>query len=1616
MPEVKNTFLQSKMNKDMDGRILPNGQYRDGRNIQISRSEGDDVGALENVLGNGLLTSFGFTNENLEIIGHLMVDTIDTIFLFLTDYYDSSPNQLDNNIAGQTTAYVGNIVECYIVSYNVTTQTPKILVQGNFLNFSKSHPITGVNLIEELLFWTDNRNQPRKINISLAEPGYYTKEDHISVAKYYPYNPILLLNRNDDPIAKYQSSMKDKVSKYLPIHAAARVQSVDAAAGSFVIEGMYTNIMPNTPATGLSNGDLITGVNVDKNDLAVTNTVTISPLLTTITTSPLVLTSLLENDIVYFQRQNPDYDVNWTGDENFFKDKFARFSYRFKFDDGEYSLSAPFTQIAFVPEQDGYFIGDSAIDDSTVALVGQESATYDSTVVKFMQNKINDVVLNIPSPTIDNDNTSLKWNEVNAELKITEIDILYKEAQSNKTSIVETLLIDDFNINDDILTYNYKSAKPWKTLPTIQTTRVTDVVPIRALAQESSGNRVIYGNFIDKHSSPVTLNYQININEKVELPTTSGVTNPDEYVRKEYQNHTLKQNRTYQLGVVLSDRYGRQSNVILSSIINTTLPGNLASTFYHQYRSVEDAILIDKYPNWSEYGVAVGAQAIPDSWPGDQINAIFWSVIPEFKNQTGYPGLYSIADGTITAVNDVTVTNPVSPSSCGPYTVTIEGIVKTGSGPTAVIQFSVENGSIVDITVISSDDGWTEGQAFEADLSALLTTPGCAWLTSETLKGFVQVAKDNPLGYYSYKFVIKQTEQEYYNVYLPGALAGYPKDQAGEEALNTGEDVIVTDDPVAGTDTVTTEESVAFPTVAFTYPKGQQRHTSHIVLFGDNVNKVPKDLQDVGPLTEKFRSSEQLYGRVNTFLLNSLPSNIQYDPGQRSDTVVQIGTMVSLGLGDLTINPIEPTIPPAFYKGETNPLIGRVETNNQFGIINGLGAATQYDYGPYLAVYETKPVESLLDIFWESTSSGLISDLNKKIKEEDNTVPTGVTNIDISWSEEDDFGTYISNTFEAAGANGQGVGPLSTIAITQVIRGDNTVVTPQFEIEETGGFGSGEYQIKIAPYAIDNEGFVCWEDNLKNTFYFDLLLTYNSGLANQPVLTIPVQVTGYVVNSSLKQRNFPSIEDIKGWVFNGEAIMTPEQGFPIGPFEENGSGFLPQCDGGFGQLPYGLIRSNGSFPNPPGQFPGIQPPFNPPYTDPSTQPDTKLTMTANQISCDWSSLPGGAPNQNWDAQKPHVVRGRNDCTGGCVSNVVFTSDQFFEAANGSFGSSPPAFPSSIYNGIELEYDIPRMYQVSMYLPWFYYAGRFQTYWFGHSQPINYAPTDKCGTFECIFGYNSYVPEPGTTTGSNEPIQGIPQGPIYWDFSTDQLDPTLGGEDKVGQKLNGGSHYWDDLQSLSAANPDMMNLQQGYNTFYTVEGPKRFFFTTTQNTDAVGTNVGDKITQGDYCTDINLNGGGYHMYLGGIDSNGLGPGRSANNMRFFVKTQPVTQTVGNFTGPRKANIYCGNPNLPAAGFNNVNQGPFGWARTFEWQQQTIPSMAYIPRSLNNGDCDEQNQTIVGNTIPPGRYVVTLRVRDKNGSGLEYEWDVPITIPPFWESQNGQLPFGDTNVWCQDGGCS
>jgi hypothetical protein len=52
MAEFIHTFTAGKMNKDLDVRLVPNGQYRDALNLNLANSDASDVGTLQNVPGN----------------------------------------------------------------------------------------------------------------------------------------------------------------------------------------------------------------------------------------------------------------------------------------------------------------------------------------------------------------------------------------------------------------------------------------------------------------------------------------------------------------------------------------------------------------------------------------------------------------------------------------------------------------------------------------------------------------------------------------------------------------------------------------------------------------------------------------------------------------------------------------------------------------------------------------------------------------------------------------------------------------------------------------------------------------------------------------------------------------------------------------------------------------------------------------------------------------------------------------------------------------------------------------------------------------------------------------------------------------------------------------------------------------------------------------------------------------------------------------------------------------------------------------------------------------------------------------------------------------------------
>ena len=797
MAEIKNNFTGGKMNKDLDDRLVPENEYRNAVNLQISKSENSDVGTMQTVLGNSLLVDFNelAEEEGLDCIGQFIDLSNNVGYFFLTDYIDTTGTNLYSPTAKN-----------YIYTYDFGTNVATKLVSGAFLNFSITNPIIGVNLLENLLFWTDNRNQPRKINVDTAfsTPDYYITEDTISVAKYYPYRAIELWQESEEAPESYETTMKDVSSLYYPDGGECFTDGATGITDTFTIKGITGVITPGVDV-GYVDG---TGAIVPL-DLTV---VSFNDITTEITLSGDVD---LDSDVLLVFSINPYYDPAFPGDPDYLKDKFVRFSYRFKFDDGEYSLIAPFTQIAFIPQQDGYFTYnvDFNVDD--------EEATYRSTVVAFMQNKVTQIKLVIPLP--------IGKSLLREDLKITELDILYKESDGLSIKVLDTLTIevieDQVDGGEDYFLYNYSSKKPYKTLPSNEVTRVYDIVPVKALAQEVISNRVVYGNYQDKHTplpTNVRLDYNVAVSTKYDFDTTTGFTS---YI--EYPNHSLKCNRSYQVGVVLADKFGRQSTVLLSSNTGAVVAEGQTfsgSTVYAQY---------------------ITESIDPMTWPGNSLKVIFNQLIPaDPQVSSAYPGVYN-------------------------------------------------------------------GDPLSVDY--------------------------NPLGWYSYKIVVKQTEQDYYNVYLPGVMAAYPDDIAKEIGK-----------------------------------------TSHVVLINDNINKVPRDLSEVGPLQKQFRSSVRLFSRVNpierSFVID--PNNVQYYPGKTSMIVSTIADNVELFNGDGTAVPFIPS--PYFYSIQSNPLIGRISTVKQFGVVAS-GPGPDYTVYMNLGVAETAPTESLLDIFWETTTAGSVIELNEAI-------------------------------------------------------------------------------------------------------------------------------------------------------------------------------------------------------------------------------------------------------------------------------------------------------------------------------------------------------------------------------------------------------------------------------------------------------------------------------------------------------------------------------------------------------------------------------------------------------------------------------------------------------------
>ena len=92
MPEIKHQFTRGRMNKDLDERLIPNGEYRDAMNVQVSTSQageslgGSEVGTVQNILGNSLVPGQAFLEEDSTCVGSIADEKHDKLYWLVVSH------------------------------------------------------------------------------------------------------------------------------------------------------------------------------------------------------------------------------------------------------------------------------------------------------------------------------------------------------------------------------------------------------------------------------------------------------------------------------------------------------------------------------------------------------------------------------------------------------------------------------------------------------------------------------------------------------------------------------------------------------------------------------------------------------------------------------------------------------------------------------------------------------------------------------------------------------------------------------------------------------------------------------------------------------------------------------------------------------------------------------------------------------------------------------------------------------------------------------------------------------------------------------------------------------------------------------------------------------------------------------------------------------------------------------------------------------------------------------------------------------------------------------------------------------------------------------------------
>ncbi len=586
MPELIRNFIDGKMNKDLDERLVPNGQYRDALNLEVSSSEGSNIGTLQTILGN---------TQVQDLSSHLT----DAVCI----------GSIASNEAGKIYWFITSTSKDIIAESDGSTITPVIVDTGFNLKFDANNLITGLSYLDGVLYFTDNFREPKQVNVDYWKSqtsGWNStsdglSEDRISLYKKAPLNAPVFESLDQSLRGGNGTHGGNEVYYDLVIGTDISIGSTfNATISNFTEADGTTFIVPNW---GLN--DIIEFsrqyTTFDGENTSSKFRFEITSVTATTFTLTLVTMSGVHAPGTYL------YKGVLEEIEPIFKLKFPKFAYRFKYTNGQFSTISPFSLPGFIPGDYEYnskkgFNTGMVNNVRKIELTGWPvysvfgTYTQDIKEVEVLYKESNDnnlyIVESLPFENSSNgartislttagggysdgikpvsggtgSGLKVKVETISTALYLVEI----AEAGEGYTAgdvvtvgegyqgNLGTITIDSVGSSTKCSSFiKINDKQVLKTVPNSQILRPYDAIPKKAKALDITANRLVFANY--EHNFDVAGNPIFTV-------TSANRDNAQQVT----QNLSIKSDRSYQLGIVYQDKYGRQTPVFTdtSGILN----------------------------------------------------------------------------------------------------------------------------------------------------------------------------------------------------------------------------------------------------------------------------------------------------------------------------------------------------------------------------------------------------------------------------------------------------------------------------------------------------------------------------------------------------------------------------------------------------------------------------------------------------------------------------------------------------------------------------------------------------------------------------------------------------------------------------------------------------------------------------------------------------------------------------------------------------------------------------------------------------------------------------------------------------------------------------------------